>query len=165
MSSDCIFLTVPCCGISLLCQILTGTLSTATDWKMIETHSINGTENALKFSVRFEILKGLGISEFFKLRIKSVFFSLKAGILYWEQSFTEGLRSTSGWKDSMILSWPAGWGRWFCLCTLLWWDTTYSTVSRSGVLITEKRHRPVWVGPEEGHKMGHKVAAFLWRNA
>jgi len=29
-------------------------------------------------------------------------------------------------------SWPAGWGRWFCLSNLLSWDSTWNTVSGSG---------------------------------
>ena len=35
-------------------------------------------------------------------------------------------------------AWPAGWGRWFCLPTVLWGDLTWSPASSSGALSTRK---------------------------
>lgn len=32
--------------------------------------------------------------------------------------------------------WPASWVTWFCPSTVLWWEATWSTASRSAVLIT-----------------------------
>ena len=57
-------------------------------------------------------------------------------------------RPTISW-DASKEAWPAGWGRWFCPSTLLWWDSTWSPASSSGALSTGKTWTS-WIGSRGG---------------
>jgi len=57
-------------------------------------------------------------------------------------------RPTVPWAASSK-AWPAGQGRGFCHCVLLWWDPTWSPASSSGVLSTGKTWT-CWSGSRGG---------------
>ena len=87
---------------------------------------------------------------------KHVFFIWK-NYIHIKLPCQEGFESTGGWRtghDPAVCAhspegqphpgltakvvWPAGQGRGFCSSTLLWWEPTWSSASRSGALSTGK---------------------------
>jgi len=56
---------------------------------------------------------------------------------------------------------PAGWGRWFCLSALLWWDSTWSPASSSGALST-RRTWTCWSGSRGGPQKMIRGLKYLY---
>jgi len=85
---------------------------------------------------------------------------------WWMKSWTRAINvhsqprtSTVSWASSPAAQ-PAGWGRWFCPSSPLWWDPTWSPVSISGDPSTGKIWT-CWSGSRGDHKNDQRAGTPL----